>query len=977
MASALTVLFLGCWLAGQSRARRQEPLPKASISASPGGVIPVGTHVTIRCWTEQLGVRFLLYKDGDGTYLKYTDPAGSEAEFPIASARREDGGNYTCRYSTRTEAAAYSVSSDPVQIIVLGEGLCHPNLMPVCLCIRRAPPKPSISASPGGVIPMGGHVTIRCWAEHQAGTLPSPRMGMGPVQITKTLLAPRLNSPPPAPGRTTGAATEQEPGSGVRGRDSPGDELLPLGGLSPVSRSALPSASRVSFALCADIEVVQKRSPKPKCLLMTILTQKGRQILFFALCQSAQALGCITSRDQLNDERSYLSPENPAFAQEGSEGNVCKARPMWTGSSNECLGGPRPKPSISASPRGVIPVGTHVTIRCWTEQRGVRFLLYKDGAENYLNYRDSAGSDAEFRIFINSRQHGGNYTCRYGNKAGAPPYSAPSDPVQIMGHLPHAVRASSPTETHRSWSCRRPGQAESPKVSWVMQRLLLTATARDVNCRLWSRHEGHRKRQDIVIFLSLQPPAELRIWGWVQLGTGRGWQCREASHCPAMASALTVLFLGCCLAGQSRAQGQGSPKNGNKQTDSKQRAEGPSPKPSISASPGGVIPVGTHVTIRCWTEQRGRRFLLYKDGAENYLNYTDPAGSEAEFRIFINSREHGGNYTCRYSNRAGAAAYSAPSDPVQIMVLEGPLPKPSISASPGGVIPVGGNVTIRCCTEQLGMRFLLYKDGNGTYLNYTDPAGSEAEFTIASARREHGGNYTCRYSNRTGAPPYSEFSDPVQIMVQDAGSTSAEGTNRTQQETPSTPSPSATDAGSTPTSGTSTTQRETPSTPSPSATDAGSTPTRGPISAPLLEGAGMGQQVTNQPLKASCCFPDGSGSDLSGAIVAGVIVGAAGLLLLLLGFLCHRRTRAREGPASRQSRESEAATTVYALAGLGKQQDVPKPDPGAEGLTYTELDRQALQAKQEVPKQDAQVPAPEPVLYATVSRSQGAPQPPP
>ncbi|KAM7134577.1 T-cell-interacting, activating receptor on myeloid cells protein 1-like isoform 1-T2 [Macrochelys suwanniensis] len=63
------------------------------------------------------------------------------------------------------------------------------------------------------------------------------------------------------------------------------------------------------------------------------------------------------------------------------------------------------------------------------------------------------------------------------------------------------------------------------------------------------------------------------------------------------------------------------------------------------------------------------------------------------------------------------------------------------------------------------MRFLLYKAGHGNYLNYTDPAGSEAEFPIPSARREHGGSYTCRYSDRTGPAAYSEPSDPVQIIV--------------------------------------------------------------------------------------------------------------------------------------------------------------------------------------------------------------------
>uniref|UniRef100_A0A452HVB0 Ig-like domain-containing protein n=1 Tax=Gopherus agassizii TaxID=38772 RepID=A0A452HVB0_9SAUR len=71
-------------------------------------------------------------------------------------------------------------------------------------------------------------------------------------------------------------------------------------------------------------------------------------------------------------------------------------------------------------------------------------------------------------------------------------------------------------------------------------------------------------------------------------------------------------------------------------------------------------------------------------------------------------------------------------------------PKPSISVSPGGVIPIGGNVTIQCWHQRLGMRILPCKAGDGNYLTYTDPAGSEAEFPITSARREHGGSYTCR-----------------------------------------------------------------------------------------------------------------------------------------------------------------------------------------------------------------------------------------
>ncbi|XP_039366125.1 leukocyte immunoglobulin-like receptor subfamily B member 2 [Mauremys reevesii] len=100
MASALTVLLLGCWLAGCSR---------------------VSGH-----------------------------PAGSEAEFPITSARWEHKGSYTCRYSNRTDPPAYSEPSDPVQIIVAGEGPSPAPRLPA-----PPPARPQgVSVSPG-TQPMG------------------------------------------------------------------------------------------------------------------------------------------------------------------------------------------------------------------------------------------------------------------------------------------------------------------------------------------------------------------------------------------------------------------------------------------------------------------------------------------------------------------------------------------------------------------------------------------------------------------------------------------------------------------------------------------------------------------------------------------------------------------------------------------------------------------------------------------------------
>ncbi|CAM5173764.1 unnamed protein product [Eretmochelys imbricata] len=142
MVSAFTVL-LGCWLAGRSGALGQGSYPKPSIFASPGGVIPVGGNVTIQCWHQRLGMRFVLYKDGDGNHLRYTDPASYVAEFPIPSARREHGGSYICRCAYRTGSAAFSEPSDPVQIIVAeGTDPTQPGVAP-------APTHPGCSGPAG------------------------------------------------------------------------------------------------------------------------------------------------------------------------------------------------------------------------------------------------------------------------------------------------------------------------------------------------------------------------------------------------------------------------------------------------------------------------------------------------------------------------------------------------------------------------------------------------------------------------------------------------------------------------------------------------------------------------------------------------------------------------------------------------------------------------------------------------------------
>ncbi|XP_065427797.1 V-set and transmembrane domain-containing protein 1-like isoform X2 [Chrysemys picta bellii] len=121
---------------------------------------------------------------------------------------------------------------------------------------------------------------------------------------------------------------------------------------------------------------------------------------------------------------------------------------------------------------------------------------------------------------------------------------------------------------------------------------------------------------------------------------------------------------------------------------------------------------------------------------------------------------------------------------------------------------------------------------------------------------------------------------------------------------------------------------------------------------------------------------------LTSPIIAGVSAAAAVLLILLVAFVCFRITRARKGAALRPSSTSPMGALkalaqqdpVYASIDEWKEtQNLPQePDPGADGLTYAELDGQALQAKQ-----GGLAPAPEPTqprMYAMINMSRGPPQ---
>nr|XP_042702422.1 immunoglobulin superfamily member 1-like isoform X2 [Chrysemys picta bellii] len=191
------------------------------------------------------------------------------------------------------------------------------------------------------------------------------------------------------------------------------------------------------------------------------------------------------------------------------------------------------------------------------------------------------------------------------------------------------------------------------------------------------------------------------------------------------------------------------------------------PKPSIYLRPSRALSLGGVVTVWCRGQHRGVRFVLNKE--RHHFPPVDSDDNEAVFPISNVRREDGRSYSCSYHSRSEPFNVSYPSDPVELVVRDPSLPRPSISLSPTGVTAPGADVTIRCQGQRRDVTFFLHKAGDLNPPRQMDPAEAGAEFLIPTVGRQHGGNYRCSYRLQSEPFVSSQPSDPVQLVVAGEG----------------------------------------------------------------------------------------------------------------------------------------------------------------------------------------------------------------
>uniref|UniRef100_G5E5B4 Ig-like domain-containing protein n=1 Tax=Bos taurus TaxID=9913 RepID=G5E5B4_BOVIN len=188
-------------------------------------------------------------------------------------------------------------------------------------------------------------------------------------------------------------------------------------------------------------------------------------------------------------------------------------------------------------------------------------------------------------------------------------------------------------------------------------------------------------------------------------------------------------------------------------------------KPSLSAWPSPMVPLGQTVTLQCHFHSPLKRFRLFKtDGTSlpelhgNHFN---------TFTLGPVTREHAGSYTCSGFSRS-LTVFSRSSDPLQIVVT-GVFTKPSISAHPGPLMHVGENVIIRCHSPLLFDKFFLHQENSTGHFQRREEmltrGHAPADFVIGPMTLASAGTYRCYGSLRRSPYVWSAPSDPVDIVI--------------------------------------------------------------------------------------------------------------------------------------------------------------------------------------------------------------------
>ncbi|XP_025841105.2 leukocyte immunoglobulin-like receptor subfamily B member 3 isoform X1 [Vulpes vulpes] len=406
---------------------------------------------------------------------------------------------------------------------------------------------------------------------------------------------------------------------------------------------------------------------------------------------------------------------------------------LSVGSRTQAQAGILPKPTIWAEPGSVIPMDTSVILWCKGSLKAQKYALYKDGYSEALKVQKALEpkDKAKFPITYMTSVCAGWYRCYYESPTG---WSEFSDPLELVVTGMHSKPSLSvlPSPIVPSG-----GNVTLQCGSWRgFNKFILMREAEGQPS--WTRYSQRAPSGEFQALFPVGPVIPSLMWTF---------RCYGSYSNPPQVWSLPSDPLELLVSGVLG-------------------------KPSLLTQQGPVVTSGQNLTLQCLSDVSYDRFALSKEGTSDLLQLhgrqTEAGFSGADFSLSPVRSSHGGQYTC-YGGHNLSSQWSAPSDPLDILVT-GQLPyTPSLWVHPGPTVAPGENVTLLCQSLSNVDTFLLSKDGAADAslrLRSKYRAGKyEAEFSMSPVTPAHGGAYRCYGSIKTSPYLLSYPSVLVEILV--------------------------------------------------------------------------------------------------------------------------------------------------------------------------------------------------------------------
>ncbi|KAL1286499.1 LILRB5 [Ovibos moschatus] len=406
---------------------------------------------------------------------------------------------------------------------------------------------------------------------------------------------------------------------------------------------------------------------------------------------------------------------------------------LSVGLRTQVQAGTLPKPTIWAEPGSLVPWGSPVTIWCQGTPGAQEFRLDKEGSlvPWHKHKPLEPGNKAKFSIYHMGQAHAGSYWCYYRIPIG---WSEPSDRLELVVTGPSGKPSLS--------------ALLSPVVTSGGNVTLQCASYHGFN-RFHLTKEGEDKASWTLDGERTPDGQTQALFPVGPVTPGHGWTFR------------------CYGFNRDSPQVWSAPSN-----PLELLVPGLSGKPSLLTPQGPIVTSGQNLTLQCRSDVSYARFALSKEGGQDLPQRPArrPQGglSQANFPLGPVGTIHGGRYRC-YGGHSLSSEWSAPSEPLELLVAGRLIDSPSLSVQPGPSVAPGENVTLLCQSGDRTDTFLLSKEGAAhrpLRLRSQDQDGQyQAEFSLSPVTSAHGGTYRCYRSLSTDPYLLSQPSEPLELVV--------------------------------------------------------------------------------------------------------------------------------------------------------------------------------------------------------------------